>query len=614
MSFHSKIKTLLKHLTAEPGVYRMLDKQGQVIYVGKATNLKKRVKSYFSSKQLPPKSAALVEQIYDIDITVTRSEKEALLLECNLIKSLQPKYNILMRDDKSFPYLYIQQGHDFPRMKAVRLKSKPETGYYFGPYPNVADMYATMHLLQTIFKLRDCSDREFSSRSRPCLQYQIKRCSAPCVGLISRHDYQQTVAEALAFLQGKHPHIFTDFQIKMEEAVAHLAFEEAATWRDKIKALRMVQEQQSMISLQGDLDVVTLAFDKGIAAIIRVVVREGKVLASDTFFPKVPNLDWYVDEDNLWQELFSDFISYYYHDHHSAIPTLILTSRTIRDEAMLIACLEGLSGHRCRFSVPSRGQKKDWLSFAEHNLQQALSAYQSSWITIQHRYQALADFLQIPSIHRMECFDISHTQGELTVASCVVFDDQGPLKKDYRRFNITGIKAGDDYAAMRQVLSRRMKYYLEHPELCPKLVVIDGGKGQVSVATEVLRDFMTRGMIVLGVSKGPLRKAGMEKLILAHLNQEISLPPEHPGLHLLQHIRDEAHRFAITLHRQKRQKKVLDSSLETIPGIGRARRKLLLQRFGGTRELARASIEEIAKIPGISMALAAKIFEHFHSS
>jgi excinuclease ABC subunit C len=607
-----KVVNVLKFLTAQPGVYRMLDANGSVLYVGKATNLKKRVRSYFSSKQLSPKTKSLVSQIDDIEITVTRSEKEALLLECTLIKKLQPKYNILMRDDKSFPYIYVQQGHRFPRMKAVRLKSNPEKAHYFGPYPNASNVYATLHLLQRIFKLRDCQDSDFSHRTRPCLQYQIKRCSAPCVGLISAKDYQQSVKDALAFLQGKHQAIFKNFQDAMEDAVERLAFEEAAMWRDRIKNLRMIQEQQSMIGLQGELDVVVLAIDAGVVGIARVVIREGKVISSETFFPKVPNLDWYVDEQALWQELFSDFIGYYYQAHPSQIPPLILTSRTVSDSSMLLEVLQELSSKVCAFQVPVRGIKKEWLSFAENNLQQALKTHRSSWITIFQRYQALSKFLDLPGLSRMECFDISHTQGSLTVASCVVFDEHGPSKKDYRRYNIEGIQPGDDYAAMQQVLMRRSKVYIQNPEIRPQLVIIDGGKGQVSVAKDILKNLMLEGMKVIGISKGPTRKAGLEKLVIADSNEVLSLPADDEGLHLLQHIRDEAHRFAITLHRKKREKKLTESSLQVIPGVGRVRRKLLLQGFGGLRELSRASVDEIAKISGISYDLALKIFKHFH--
>jgi excinuclease ABC subunit C len=603
----SEIQNTLKYLTEQPGVYRMKDEHGDVIYVGKATNLKKRVRSYFVKEHDSPKTKALVQQIHSIEITITRSEKEALLLECTLIKNLQPKYNILMRDDKSFPYLFIQQEHAYPKMLVQRLKNTPEKGLYFGPYPNVGSVYATINLLQTIFKLRNCSDQEFARRSRPCLQYQIKRCSAPCVQLISAKDYQQSVNDTERFLQGKAQDIFAQFQLKMDDAVERLAFEEAAIWRDKIKNLRMVQEQQAMICIQGELDIIAIAIAQGFAGLIRVSVREGKVIASDVFFPKIPNMNWYESAERIWQEIFSDFISYYYSEHQMQIPKLILTTQAVEDSEMLMSFLGA-----CHIQVPKRGQKKDWLNFATQNLEQAIKNYQVSWSTIQERYQALSEFLGIVEIQRMECFDISHTQGQQTVASCVVFDHQGPSKKDYRRFNIEGITPGDDYAAMRQVLLRRSKFYLQEPQLRPQLVLIDGGVGQVNVAVEVLKDLILEGMLVLGVSKGPTRKAGMEKIILVHRDEECSLPRDSKALHLIQHIRDEAHRFAITLHRAKRQKKVLESSLDTVPGIGYVRRRQLLKSFGGIRELSRASIDEIAKVPGISYDLATRIFKHFH--
>jgi excinuclease ABC subunit C len=608
MTYSQNIQNILKHLTAEPGVYRMFDKQGEIIYVGKATNLKKRVKSYFVGRHASPKTQALVEQIDNIEVTVTRSDKEALLLECTLIKSLRPKFNILMRDDKSFPYLLIQQGHHYPKMTVVRLKQAPQKGLYFGPYPNAGSVYATIKLLQSIFKIRNCTDQDFARRVRPCLQYQIKRCSAPCVKLISQMDYQQSVSDAIRFLQGKNQDIFKQFQQNMDQAVEQLAFEEAATWRDKIKNLRMVQEQQAMICLQGDLDIIVIHVLQAYAGVIRVSVREGKVIASDVFFPKIPNIDWYESKEKLWQEIFSDFVSFYYSEHKSQIPKTILTTQRIENSAMLTSFLG-----TCHFQVPMRGQKKDWLNFAEKNLMQAIQTHQVAYATVRERYQALSDFLGIGEIEKMECFDISHTQGQQTVASCVVFDKLGPSKKDYRRYNIEGITPGDDYAAMRQVLIRRAKYYLQNDQSKPQVVIIDGGKGQVAVAVEILKDLMLDGLVVLGVSKGPLRKAGMEKLILAHQQKECTLPSDSKALHLLQHIRDEAHRFAITLHRAKRQKKSLESDLESIEGIGAVRRKTLLKSFGGIRELSRASIDEIVKVPGISYDLATKIFKYFHS-
>ncbi len=607
-NFSQVIQNTLKHLTADPGVYRMLDKSGEIIYIGKATNLKKRVRSYFVARHTSPKTRALVEQIHGIEITITRSEKEALLLECTLIKNLRPKFNILMRDDKSFPYLFIQQGHPYPKMMVLRLKQASTKGLYFGPYPNAGSVYATIKLLQSIFKLRNCTDQEFSRRIRPCLQYQIQRCSAPCVQFVSQADYSESVQEAVKFLQGKDQDIFKQFQNKMDAAVQQLAYEEAAIWRDKIKNLRMVQEQQAMICMQGDLDVIAIDVMGSYAGLIRVSIREGKVIVSDVFFPKIPNIDWYASLDEIWQEIFSDFVSYYYSEHPAQIPKCIITSRSIEHIQMLRSFL-----NTCQIVVPQRGQKKDWLNFAEKNLKQAIKTHEVAWSTVHERYQDLSQCLGLDSIQRMECFDISHTQGEQTVASCVVFNEQGPSKKDYRRFNIGGITPGDDYAAMKQVLLRRAKVYIQDEKSRPQLVIIDGGKGQVNIAVDVLKEFMLKGLVVLGVAKGPLRKAGMETLILAHQDKEFTLPADSKALHLLQQIRDEAHRFAITLHRAKRQKKTLESSLQSIPGIGPMRRKILLKNFGGLRELSRASIEEIAKVPGISYDLAQRIFEHFHT-
>ena len=607
MPISPKILSILKYLTAEPGVYRMKDANGSIIYVGKAGNLKKRVQSYFSQKQQSPKNKSLIAQIDDIEITVTRSEKEALLLECTLIKTLRPKYNIVMRDDKSFPYLCVQQGHDFPKMNVLRLKQMPEKGHFFGPYPNASSIYMVLDLLQAIFKLRHCSDAEFARRTRPCLQYQIKRCSGPCANMITKADYAATVQDALRFLQGRDADVFKAYQSKMALAAEALAFEEAVMWRDKIKQLRMVQEQQAMICLKGDLDVIAIQVKSGYAGIIRVIIREGTVMQSEVFFPKIPNINWYQSETALWQEIFSDFVSYYYSLHLEYLPKLIISAQIPQDKLVF----EAIFNNECRFETPKRGQKKDWLNFADQNLARAMMDFETAHATISKRYEALIQALNIPEIKRMECFDISHTQGALTVASCVVFDAQGPLRKDYRHFNIEGITPGDDYAAMRQVISRRAKYYSQ-ANLKPDLLIIDGGKGQVNMALLALRELGLEEMNVLGIAKGPGRKAGQEKLIFKDLNQEFSLAPDNLALHLLQHIRDEAHRFAITFHRKKRAKKTLDSSLKVIPGIGHKRHKLLLQHFGGLQVLTRASIDEIAKVPGISHDLAKKIFEHLH--
>ncbi len=609
------LSVFLTNLTSEPGVYRMLDADGTVLYVGKAANLKKRVSSYFNKNTGSAKVRSLVHQIVTIDVSVTRSETEALLLESSLIKSLRPKYNVLLRDDKSYPYIYVSSQHAFPRMEIMRSKKKPQNGDFFGPYPSVMAVRETLGIIQKVFKIRNCRDSFFSGRSRPCLQYQIKRCSAPCTAYISEHDYRQSVLDATRFLQGKCQLILDELAARMDEAVEKLAFEEAARLRDQIKSLRLVQEQQGMVQLRGDADVIAINARPGFACVQCVTVRDGEVLASQSFFPSVPELGLDDDTDEmeaLWQQVFAAFIAHYYLDIPERIPALILTNHAIENRSVLQATLSSLRGKACRILTKPQGVKARWFDFASHNLQVAISEHASSAAMIKTRYQALAELLHLPKpVWRMECFDISHTQGTATVASCVVFDESGPCKSEYRRFNIAGITPGDDYAAMEQAITRRFKRLTAGLRL-PDVLIIDGGKGQVAVALRVFAALQVEGVKLLGIAKGHTRKAGWEQLILADEEREITLPTDSPALHLLQHIRDEAHRFAITLHRKKRQKAGLDSTLETIAGVGAKRRQALLRRFGGLRELAKAPIDEIAKVPGISASLAARIYQHFH--
>jgi excinuclease ABC subunit C len=607
----------LANLTTEPGVYRMLDEKGNVLYVGKAGNLKKRVSSYFSKQNTAAKTRSLVSQIAAIEVSVTRSETEALLLESNLIKSLQPKYNILLRDDKSYPYIHVSSNHPFPRMELYRTKKKPRGGEFYGPYTSVGAVRETLATIQKIFKIRNCSDSFFSSRSRPCLQYQIKRCSAPCTAYISAKDYQQNVNDARRFLQGKCQQILEELAKRMEKAVAEYAFEEAAILRDQIKSLRIVQEQQGVVQLRGDADVIAIEAQPGFACIQYVRVRDGHVLASENFFPAVPHQsfvsDESSDEDTLWQEVFRTFITFYYIDTPERIPALIITHAPVADKLSLQTILSELRGKNCQIQIRPRGVKARWLDFARNNLRLSVAEYVASSATLKKRYQALEKLLQHQgAITRLECFDISHTQGEATVASCVVFDIHGPRKSDYRRFNISEITPGDDYAAMEQAITRRFKRLVQETPSLPEVLIIDGGKGQVAVAERVLEALQVVGVTIVGIAKGPERKPGRERLILATENKEISLPADSLALHLLQHIRDEAHRFAIRAHRKKRQHARLDSSLETIEGVGPKRRQALLRRFGGLRELARAPLEEIAKVNGINNELAARIFQHFH--
>ena len=609
------IAVFLTHLTTDPGVYRMLDAKGTVLYVGKAKNLKKRVASYFNKQNVGVKIRSLVGQIAAIEVSVTRSETEALLLESNLIKSLRPKYNVVLRDDKTYPYIHVNSEHPFPRMELYRTKKKLGKGEFYGPYPSVAAVRETLSMIQKVFKIRNCSDSFFSARTRPCLQYHIKRCTAPCTGYISAEDYQRSVNDAIRFLQGKSQLLLDELAKRMEQAVERLAFEEAAIIRDQIKSLRLIQEQQGVVQLRGDADVIAIEARPGFACIQYVTVREGRVIASQNFFPAVPKhafVDHEQDETALWQEVFLAFIAFYYVDTPERIPALIITHESIPELETIKTMLSELRGKLCQIQVRPRGVKARWLDFAMNNLHRSIADYVASSATIKKRYQALGQLLgRQDAIRRMECFDISHTQGEATVAACVVFDTDGPRRADYRRFNIEGITPGDDYAALEQAITRRFKR-LQQEQNLPDVLIIDGGKGQVAVAERVLAALQVEGVTFLGIAKGPDRKVGWERLILATEGKEISLPSDSPALHLLQHIRDEAHRFAITAHRKKRQHARLDSSLETIAGVGPKRRQALLRRFGGLQELAKAPLAEIAKVNGINDELAARIFAHFH--
>lgn len=608
------LKNYLANLSSDPGVYRMLDSEGKILYVGKASNLKKRVTSYFNKQNVGVKTRSLVSQIASIDVSITRSETEALLLESSLIKSLRPKYNVLMRDDKSYPFIHVSHSNAFPRLEMIRSKKKPNKGEYFGPYPSATAVRETLGIIQKVFKIRNCTDGIFTGRSRPCLQYQIKRCSAPCTAYISARDYQQSVSDATRFLQGKSQQILDELAKRMENAVTHLAFEEAALLRDQIKNLRLVQEQQGVVQLRGDADVIAIEARPGFACIQCVTIRDGQVMANQSFFPSVPKQILIEDEevDSLWHQVFEAFVAYYYVDVPERIPALILTDRAVYDYQIVQTMLSELRHKACQIKTNPRGIKARWLDFALNNLRITIAGRLTSVALMKMRYESLIELIHLlKPITRMECFDISHTQGSETVASCVVFDENGPCKREYRRFNISGITPGDDYAAMEQVITRRFRE-IKAGQYLPDVLIIDGGKGQITVVRSVLTSLGIEEVKLLGIAKGPKRKAGWERLILADESQEITLPSDSPALHLLQQIRDEAHRFAITTHRKKRGKASLDSSLESIEGIGSKRRQALLRRFGGLRELAKAPIDEIAKVRGISYPLAEQIYNHFH--
>jgi len=595
-------KAFLSTLTSRPGVYRMLDANGRVLYVGKAKNLHKRVSSYFYRAQ-NLRVQTMVAQIRAIEVTVTHTEAEALLLENNLIKSLQPRYNILLRDDKGYPYLFLS-ADPFPRL-AYHRGAKKEKGRYFGPYPNAGSLRETLNLLQKLFPVRQCEDSFFRNRSRPCLQYQIKRCSAPCVGYVSEAEYAQTVRDAELFLEGKTSQVIDELAARMEQAAAALEFERAALLRDQIVRLRRLQERQYVSGERGDLDILACALEAGVACVQIFFIRGGRNLGNKAFFPRIP------EEEEEPANILGAFIGQYYPG--KTVPREILTDRAPADHELLQEVLSQQAGHAVRIHTQVRGERARWLEMARQNAQLALRSRLASKAGMASRREALQQALGLDAPpERMECFDISHTGGERTVASCVVFGPDGPLKSDYRRFNIEGIEPGDDYAAMQQALRRRYTRLQSGEGQLPDLLFIDGGKGQLAVAERVLEELAVQGVMLVGVAKGPDRKAGLEQLILEGRDAALVLPPDSPALHLIQQIRDEAHRFAITGHRQRRERSRRASRLEEIPGLGPKRRQSLLKQFGGLQEVARAGVEDLQRVEGISRALAEKIYALFH--
>ena len=591
----------LKILTSRPGVYRMIDSDDTVIYVGKAKNLKKRVSSYFRKTGQTSKTRVMVAQIANIETTVTHTENEALILENNLIKELMPRYNILLRDDKSYPYLYIS-ADKFPRLSLHR-GAKRKKGQYFGPYPSAGAVRESLNLLQRLFPVRQCDDSYYQNRSRPCLQYQIKRCTAPCVGLISEDDYQKDVQHTVLFLQGKNQQVMDELSQRMEQASTQLDFEQAAAIRDKIISLRRVQERQYVSSEHGDLDVLAAEIRDGMAAVEVCFIRGGRSLGNKSYFPT-------GSANSSPEELLSAFIPQYYLGKD--VPSEILLSHTPEDMSLLAEVLQTESNHRVQLRRPQRGTGVRWMKMAITNAEISLNQRLSSRANLLQRFELLQTALDMDEMpKRIECFDISHTGGEKTVASCVVFGLEGAIKSDYRKFNIEGITPGDDYAAMNQALTRRFTRLQKGEGKRPDLLLIDGGKGQLSEAKAVMADLQL-DIDMLGIAKGPGRRPGEETLFLVGRAGEITLSPDSPALHLLQQVRDEAHRFAITGHRQRRAKARTTSILENIAGLGPKRRQKLLQQFGGLQEVKRAGVEDLARVEGISLALAQKVYDVFH--
>ena len=595
-------RELMKSLPHRPGVYRMFDAAGGTLYVGKARDLKKRVSSYFQKGAHETRIAAMLGHVARVETTVTRSEGEALLLENNLIKSHEPRYNILFRDDKSYPYVCLT-GERFPQLRFHRGKLDRQNRY-FGPFPSAGAVREGMALLQKVFQLRTCENTVFANRSRPCMLHQIQRCSGPCVGLVSDADYAEDVKSAVLFLQGKTNEVLAQLKTQMDQASAALEFERAARLRDKITRLNTLQSRQFIESATaGDLDVVAVAAEQGLVAVNVVMIRGGRHVGDRTFFPR------HADASAL-DEVVPAFLAQHYVERHVP-PTIIAPGAD--DQQALADVLSAQAGQRVEIVNNPGGERRVWLTMAAQNALFAVGQKLAQKATQEDRLAALQTALGLPpEAQRIECFDVSHTMGERAVASCVIFDRLAMQTSEYRRFNVTPPEAGDDYAAMREALTRRCARIVAGEYPTPDLLVVDGGKGQVAVAAEVLAEQGLHDTRLIGIAKGPARKPGEGDIVFPDRDVVLNLPPDHPGLHLLQQIRDEAHRFAIQGHRARRAKARNTSTLEEIAGIGVKKRQALLAHFGGLRGLQAASIDDLARVPGVSRALAEKIFGGLH--
>ena len=593
---HDNIEKILAHMTTLPGVYRMLGKEGELLYVGKAKNLKNRVSSYFVKTIEHPKTQALVARIYDIETLIVRSETEALLLEQNLIKLHRPPYNIMLRDDKSYVYIFISSDKPYPRIAAGRGKGKHQAGKFFGPYPSAYNARDTLVTLEKLFNVRQCENSYFAQRKRPCLQYQIKRCSAPCVGLISPEDYQEDVKNSIRFLQGDTKALNQELIAKMETAAEALEFEKAVFYRDRMGLLRDVQAQQAIYKVKGEADILAIAYHAGVTCVQIMHIRNGKMLGGKSYFPDMQG-------DDLGQML-SDFMANFYFQVADEVPTELIINTALPNTSELEQALQQQFSKKVQIKHNVRETRAEWLELANMNVQHAIKGQLANHFELNERFHQLEQVLGRP-VDRIECFDISHTMGEATIASCVVFDSGGARKRDYRQFAIEDITGGDDYAAMRQALTRRYK-----KAMLPDLLLIDGGKGQLHMAMQVMQDLGLEAFMV-GVSKGEGRKPGLETLHFTD-GTKIQLPEDHKALHLIQQVRDEAHRFAITKHRAKRDKRRGGSVLEVIPGLGPKRRRDLLTHFGGIQGVLKASEKEMMLVPGLGAVMARTIYKILH--
>ena len=597
-------KAFVSTLTTSPGVYRYFNEDGELLYVGKASNLKKRVGSYFLKPRMEPRIAAMVAQIARCEITVTRTEAEALLLESQLIKALKPRYNILLRDDKSYPYVYLSGSEEYPRL-AFHRGARNQPGRYFGPFLSAFAVRESLNLMQKLFKVRQCEDSYFRNRSRPCLQYQIGRCTGPCVGLISPDDYRNDVRHVEMFLDGRSSAVIDELAGSMEQASAALKFERAAALRDQVAALRKLHAQNHVQGATADMDVIACRIESGIACVSVLFFRNGISLGTRDFYPRLP-----LDAEPA--DVLAQFIAQYYLDR--PVPREIILGEAIADEQLLSEMLAQQCGHAVEIKSRVRGDRAQFLQMAERNAQASLTSRIASRQTLGTRFDDLQNLLGLDEPpRRIECFDISHTRGEATVASCVVFGPEGPQKSHYRRFNIAGITPGDDYAAMHQALTRRFRKVAEGEGARPDVLLIDGGRGQVAQALDVLRELGVTGIEVVGVAKGPGRRAGEETLILAGSQREIHPGPSSPALHLVAAVRDESHRFAISGHRKRREKARERSVLEDVQGVGARRRTALLKAFGGLAGVEAAGVEELMQVKGIDRGLAERIYDALHA-
>jgi len=597
-------RSFLANLTHRPGVYRMLNAKHKVLYVGKARDLKKRVASYFNRSQASPKTAALMKQVDYVEVTVTNTEAEALILEYNLIKRHKPRFNVVLRDDKSYPYIYVSTRHKFPRLQFHRGPRKGK-GRYFGPYPSTSAVRQTLNELQKLFMVRQCQDSFFKNRSRPCLQYQIKRCTGPCVGLISREQYAADIDATIDFLDGKNQEVVKTFVARMEEAAANQEYEQAARFRDQIARLKEVEARQNVTrTASNDLDILGFASNGAVHVVTVLFIRNGAMIGSRDHFPKL------AGETDAAQIL-NGFVAQYYLG--SDVPAEIVLEKDIADAALLQDELSERAGHKVAIKHRVRGDRLRWLEMARTNAEQGLNLKVASNATIRRQFDALTEALGATEpLQRLECFDVSHTSGEATVASCVVFNTAGPLKSDYRRFNLSPESAGDDYAAMAEALRRRYTRVKKGEVPMPDVLFVDGGKGQLSEAVKVLAELELDWLRVVAVAKGRARKPGAEQLFVPGTKKALSLPPDSSALLLIQQIRDEAHRFAITGHRQRRAKARKTSRLEGIPGLGPKKRRELLRQFGGLQGVIGAGVDDLTKVRGISRALAESIYNDLH--